>query len=127
MINTTNPPPPISSNDKKIRLKKIEKLKILQWNCNSITGKCSGLRLLVNKQKPDVIILTEIKCNTALASLFLDKFPEFDSQLYLRDEDGGGAAILVDKALSYKKINIPTILKLKQRASKLKSTKNLLA
>jgi hypothetical protein len=27
--------------------------------------------------------------------------------LYLRDEDGGGAAILVDKALSYKKINIP--------------------
>jgi hypothetical protein len=107
MTAITNPTPSISSNDKKTKLKKIEKLKILQWNCNSITGKCLGLRLLINKQKPDIVVLTEIKCNTALASLFIDKFPEFDSQLFLRDEDGGGAAILIDKTLSYKKVNIP--------------------
>jgi len=70
------------------------KFKILMWNCNSIKGKIEFFKMLLHKEKPDIVCLTETKCATAEAFHFLN-INGYQATVYNRNNFGGGAALLI--------------------------------
>ena len=75
-------------------------LKILHWNCNSIKSKTEDLKLFVLENKPDIILLNEIKCNQAQANSLLS-INGFSTETKVRTENGGGVAILINNKIKY--------------------------
>ena len=104
------------SKKNKINLKKKDKFKVMTWNCNKISNKVSGFILLLLKETPDIIILTETKCNLAEENELMLKLEEdsrmrkknllYEIESQRRDENGGGVAILINKSIEYEKIDI---------------------
>jgi exonuclease III len=46
-------------------------LKIMHWNCNSLLGKLPEFHLYIEEQKPDIILLNEMKtCQELINSEF---------------------------------------------------------
>jgi exonuclease III len=70
------------------------KFKIIVWNCNSIKGKLELFKMLLYKEKPDIVCLTETKCGTAEAYHYLN-IKGYQSAVYNRNNFGGGAALLI--------------------------------
>ncbi len=88
-------------------MKKNRKLKIIEWNCNSILSKLELLKQFIRSNKPDILLLSETKCSSELAS-FQIKIIGYDLIIKPRQSNpnfGGGVAILVSKKLKYSEIN----------------------
>jgi exonuclease III len=50
----------------------INKLNIIQWNCNSMINKCDLLSNFLNDFKPDIMMLNETKCTAEIANFNFD-------------------------------------------------------
>jgi exonuclease III len=87
--------------------KKIDNLKIMQWNCNGIRNKLENLKLYIKKEKPDIILLNETKCDKEIGNFFLELsgYDTFHNPRKINANSGGGVAILAKKALNSQEIS----------------------
>ena len=69
-------------------------LKILVWNANGLQYKIRELKLLLSDQCPDVVAICEIKMSETSANLLYDINGYFPFHK-IRDENGGGVALLI--------------------------------
>jgi hypothetical protein len=114
-----------NSNNKK--LKKIDKLKVLIWNPNKLYGKFEGFNDLCKKKKPDIIGISELKCNTPELNYVVSRLNEaienhrikykYEYVAKIRklengreNNNGGGSAILIRSDLVWSEIKITTNL-----------------
>lgn len=78
-------------------------MKIITWNVNGIRAveRKGELQILVENERPDVLMIQEIKGNAEQFSKFLTEHPDYD-QYYSSAEKSGyaGTAMWVTKALS---------------------------
>ncbi len=102
------------------------KFKVLHWNCNSIADKAIVFNLLIQKQKPDVISLNEIKCSVEEANLYL-RFDGYYPIFKCRNSKGGGVALLVNENLNWEEIELPTQLKAEIIGIKIKTLNSEIA
>lgn len=121
MNDTTNT---LTNTNKKI----LKKLKIISINVNSIikNQRRASLMNLINKQNPDIILLSETKLNKN----HVITFTNYNVIRNDREEKniGGGTAIIIKKSIKYEKIIIPetnekkilehTIIKINTRSNK---------
>lgn len=77
---------------------------ILQWNCHSIKNKKGELIHLINKHKPVILALSELWLGPD--SLF--RLSGFSCLRDDRDDGYAGAALLINRSLSYSRIRIPS-------------------
>lgn len=100
MNDTTNTQ---TNTNKKI----LKKLKIISINVNSIikNQRRASLMNLINKQNPDIILLSETKLNKN----HVITFTNYNVIRNDREEKniGGGTAIIIKKSIKYEKIIIP--------------------
>ena len=82
------------------------RLKALTWNCNGIINKIDSLKVLIQKEKPEIIALNEIKCTDEEANgeLFI---PGYDSIVKCRTSKGGGVALLINEKIKFNPIKVP--------------------
>lgn len=89
-----------ANNNKKI----LKKLKIISINVNSIikNQRRATLMNLIDKQNPDIILLSETKLNKK----HVITFEKYDIIKNDRNENGmgGGTAIIIKKNIKYKEI-----------------------
>ena len=101
---------PKTSNKNTINQKSklIPSFKSLLWNCNRLINKQTLFNTIVRSEKPDVIALSELKCNNAEARHFLamlnhsGKSGDYEILFTTREnnpEFGGGTALLSKKGL----------------------------
>lgn len=77
-------------------------IRILQWNCRSISNKIGALCKLIHIHKIDVVLLQE----TFLSDKKIIKINDFDIIRADRNSQGGGVAIAIKNIWRYKKLNI---------------------
>jgi exonuclease III len=81
----------------------INKLNIIQWNCNSMINKCDLLINFLNDFKPDIMMLNETKCTAEIANFNFDH-PRYELMIKQRTKNpnhGGGVAIIIKKTLNF--------------------------
>ena len=79
-------------------------VKIVSWNINSIRIRINLLKHLIDKIKPDIILLQEIKCSN---DDFPDFYTELDYKLIVNGQKGKyGVASLIKKGFSTKTIEL---------------------
>lgn len=79
--------------------------KINHWNCNSIKNKDLKLKYFLEKNKPDVLSINEIKCNEYWANTKLC-FENYNVIYKCRNNHGGGVAFLIRDNIKYIESNI---------------------
>jgi len=111
------------NNSNKKKLKKIDKLKVLIWNPNKLYGKFEGFNELCKKKKPDIIGISELKCNTPELNYVLSRLNEaienhkikfkYEYVAKIRkhengreNNNGGGSAILIRNDLVWSEVKI---------------------
>ena len=82
------------------------RFKALTWNCNGITNKIESFKSLIQKEKPDIAALNEIKCTNEEASGELS-IRGFASIFKCRTAKGGGIALLINEKIKYNLITVP--------------------
>jgi hypothetical protein len=87
------------------KIAKHNNLKILHWNCNHLKNKIEFIENLIEKYDPDVISLNEIKCNEIMKNVYLN-FNNMTSYTKLRNEKGGGVALLVKSNIEQEEIKL---------------------
>ena len=83
-----------NSNSKK------SSLLLVQWNCNYVLNKIPLLKDYLERLKPDVMLLNEIKLEKGTANFHLD-FPGYICISKERNSRGGGVAVLVRRELDF--------------------------
>ena len=81
--------------------------KVLLWNCNRLVNKITLLNDLLRVEKPDIIAISELKCNHAEARYYLPLVTQSNECDYeyaftarnKNPEFGGGSALLVKKGI----------------------------
>ena len=86
------------------------KLKILVWNANGLHGKIEELKLLISDQSPDVVAICEIKMNETSVNFLFD-IRVFFPYYKIRNDKGGGVALLIRESLVSESIVLPSYLK----------------
>ena len=81
-------------------------VKVLHYNCNAIKEKVVLFQSLIKNLKPDIISLNELKCNEVEANYSLD-IDGYIPYYKVRNENGGGVAILVNEDLQHNLISLP--------------------
>jgi hypothetical protein len=92
-----------SINFKSGKIKNVENLKIVHWNCNSIGNKKELLGEYLHRYKPHIVSLNETKLDVYEANLVL-RFTGYESIIKSRSHavsSGGGVAILVRSNIEY--------------------------
>ena len=76
--------------------------KILHWNCNSITNKLDEFKSFLSQNKPDIVSLNEIKCDS------YDKLNIHDYNVIFkcRSNKGGSVALLINDRIKFVESNI---------------------
>lgn len=96
----------INANGKKLN-SKINLLKMVYWNCNSINNKIYDMIQFIDKYKPDIIYLNEIICNTYQAQNCFNQINNYNYFYRIRNNSmGGGVALLFKSELFVDEINI---------------------
>lgn len=101
--------------------KKQNNLKLLLFNANGIKSKLSEFKFYCEEQKPDIIFLNEIKMNQENANFFL-KMSNFQTFEKVRNNQGGGVAILVKNEIQVSLENFFDHLKIEIICLKIKNT-----
>ncbi|RNA18470.1 RNA-directed DNA polymerase from mobile element jockey-like [Brachionus plicatilis] len=78
-------------------------LKIVHWNCNSLSNKKELLELLINKYQPDIVMLNEIKLDKQKANSLLN-IRDYLSIHKFRISRGGGVAILIKNNVEFNEL-----------------------
>ena len=77
-------------------------MKVCSWNINSIRVRVNALNLLIEKHKPEIILLQEIKCEN---HQFVEFFKNADYISVVKGQKGKhGVAILVKKDIDFSPI-----------------------
>ena len=77
-------------------------MKVCSWNINSIRVRVNALNLLIEKHKPEIILLQEIKCEN---HQFEEFFKNADYISVVKGQKGKhGVAILVKKNIDFSPI-----------------------
>ena len=77
-------------------------MKICSWNINSIRVRVNALNTLIEKYKPDIILLQEIKCENHQFEIF---FKNSDYNTIVKGQKGRhGVATLVKKKIAFDEI-----------------------
>lgn len=77
--------------------KKIQLIKVLQWNCRSLSQRLGELAVMEVELSPDIICLSETK----LTDSSTISFANYNMVAYNRSNRSGGTAILIHKRLKY--------------------------
>ncbi|RNA21231.1 RNA-directed DNA polymerase from mobile element jockey-like, partial [Brachionus plicatilis] len=78
-------------------------LKIVHWNCNSLSNKKELLELLIIKHQPDIVMLNEIKLDKQKANSLLN-IRDYLSINKCRNSRGGGVAILIKNNVEFSEL-----------------------
>ena len=81
------------------------KLKIISWSCNSLDGKIENLKPFLESEKPDIMVLNEIKLENPANNISYIK--GYSMVFKCRNSFGGGAALLIRDNMPYEEIKIP--------------------
>jgi exonuclease III len=78
----------------------------MHWNCNSLLGKVPELHLYIEEQKPDIILLNEIKASQEVinSEFNLNGYTTESKIRNVNPECGGGVAIFIKNNIIYERI-----------------------
>jgi hypothetical protein len=86
--------------------KKNFNLTVLHWNCNVLKSKIGELETYLLSKSPDIVSLSEIKCNNYEAIFNLNML-HYNSIFKIRnDKQGREVALLINKKLKYEELNL---------------------
>jgi hypothetical protein len=95
-----------NTNNKNKKVKTIKQIKAIHVNCNSIVGKLEMLKVLINREKPDILSLNEIKCTETTANDIFN-IDNYLPYYKCRTEHGGGVCLLIRDSIESEEIKIP--------------------
>ena len=75
-------------------------LKVILWNCFQFINRHELFAAFLHRERPDIVLLNELKMNTELCNYFLD-ITGYVSLYKSRNEHGGGVAVLIRNGLDY--------------------------
>ena len=78
----------------------VKNLKIVQWNCFQFINRHDLFEQFLQRVRPDVVLLNEIKMNQELSNYYLD-IQGYVNINKPRNEHGGGVAVLIKNGLDY--------------------------
>ena len=92
------------------RNKNLKKLKVLSYYSNGLHNKIPELKTSVTHEEPDIIALCKIKSNEVTINLLFE-INGYYPYYRLRNENGGGVALLIKDKLISEEVQIPIIYK----------------
>lgn len=102
---------------------KMQYLKMLHWNPNSLWEKTFELSLLIKEFEPDIVSINESKLNE-LKSFYLTKLNNYNYIFKVRNNEkcAGGVILIIKKDIKFEDINIDSNLE----TIAIKITKNMI-